>query len=933
MSSMLYATSAQLLEVWFDCDVFRNPESIFRFFEPTTGVDRNKDLIDVTLGNKTRWGPGPSPFNLVLTHSGSDFAVCGMHFKIGLYEHQSAGALEGLISGVATGLATRGAGHDAVERIHVVAYEPAYGIIGDPAKKDPKTRQSADHSMAFIVSRMLSKALDLRAVPSSSDEAWKALMLTPHDYGKDALLDERTRSLMARITFEHGGPEFDSRYPDGIPTSIDVFVKGGGKYSSGLVMYPSGHARNTTADLRELLRNKNEVLGGLVFKDAPAYEKFIGPLVRMKELSAEEVQLIYSYAAPDPEPPPRPHMAPAAACCSAQLGPAPTRRHRAAGPLPAQPAQSPSTPAPARAVPRTAARARTALAAALASGTLAARAFAGAPGGQCAVAGRARAPAAAAAEGPPRRREAGIAAAVASWLWPAGGAVAALGGPIVVLGAGGRTGRQCVLAALRRGERVVATTRSGTLPEDLAASCAGGMCEARAVDVTKPETVAPSVAGARGVIFAASQSKGGGTAKAVDNDGLVSVARACIAERVKRLVVVSSGAVSRPDSAVYQFLNLFGGIMAEKISGENRVRALYAGLPVSDVGYTVVRPGGLTEQPARGASAIELSQGDAFSGRISRADVAELCLAAVDSEAARGATVECYDADTAKPLEAVGIFNLPAPDVLHHTSSDGGGARAGAALRGETWEALLAGVLRDQDYRRGTDTLKFYVAYISSSFNMHILSEFSNMTSFPTDMQHMLHTWSSKQRFCIIFVMEDIQLGSKMLSVYDRNSSENVHNDVTKAWRSTASISSSFLTDSANMPNGNGHGGIIFSINISPKPTATATSHEPPSSADFVQALKQALRNGITCEVGGRVCKDTEEYLEKCQPEDPQPEPLIDVEILQAEVTFLRDDKTHDPNTAKLILGANDWQGRGFLLAGPCSEGNAKHHLDPAPAD
>merc|ERR1712060_162186 len=79
-------------------DIFRNPESIFRFFEPTTGTNASKDNIDITLGNKVRWGPGPSPFNLVLTHSGADFAVCGMHFKIGLYEHQSAGALGGLVN-------------------------------------------------------------------------------------------------------------------------------------------------------------------------------------------------------------------------------------------------------------------------------------------------------------------------------------------------------------------------------------------------------------------------------------------------------------------------------------------------------------------------------------------------------------------------------------------------------------------------------------------------------------------------------------------------------------------------------------------------------------------------------------------------------------------------------------------------------------------
>merc|ERR1712151_226016 len=145
-------------------DIFRNPESIFRFFEPTTGVQKNQDLIDITLGNKTRWGPGPAPFNLVLTHSGSDFAVSGMHFKIGLYEHQSAGALGGLVNLLTQNPDIAKAGIDAIENINIVAYEPAFGIIGDPAKKEPKTRQSADHSMAFIVSRMLKKALDIGSV-------------------------------------------------------------------------------------------------------------------------------------------------------------------------------------------------------------------------------------------------------------------------------------------------------------------------------------------------------------------------------------------------------------------------------------------------------------------------------------------------------------------------------------------------------------------------------------------------------------------------------------------------------------------------------------------------------------------------------------------------------------------------------------------------
>merc|ERR1712178_609878 len=174
-------------------------------------------------GNKVRWGVGPSPFNLVLSHSGSDFAVCGMHFKLGLYEHQSAGALEAVIKAVVENPALVSGGADAIENINIVAYEPAFGIIGDPAKKDPKTRQSADHSMAFIVSRMLKKAVESGSVPKHSDDAWKQLMLTPYDYGKEALFHPKTRALMQKITFEHGGPEYDAKYPDGIPTSIDIY--------------------------------------------------------------------------------------------------------------------------------------------------------------------------------------------------------------------------------------------------------------------------------------------------------------------------------------------------------------------------------------------------------------------------------------------------------------------------------------------------------------------------------------------------------------------------------------------------------------------------------------------------------------------------------------------------------------------------------------
>jgi len=276
-------------------DIFRNPEAIWRFFEPTTGTEASKDNVNIALSNKVRWGVGPSPFNLVLSHSGSDFAVVGMHFKLGLYEHQSAGAIEGAISAVVNNPDFVSGGADAIENINIVAYEPAFGIIGDPAKKDPRSRQSADHSMAFIISRVLLKAMKNGSAPKTMDEAWKTLMLSPYDYGYDALYEEATRALMQKITFTHGGDKYDAAYPEGIPTSMDITLKGGKVIESGFVMFPPGHARNTSADLDDILSHKNGMLGDIVFEDVATRESFVKKLQNMRSASSADMASIYDF--------------------------------------------------------------------------------------------------------------------------------------------------------------------------------------------------------------------------------------------------------------------------------------------------------------------------------------------------------------------------------------------------------------------------------------------------------------------------------------------------------------------------------------------------------------------------------------------------------------------------------------------------------------
>jgi 2-methylcitrate dehydratase len=87
-------------------------------------------------------------------------------------------------------------------------------------------------------------------------------MLSPADYAEDetALFHPLTRQIMQRIDFRNGGPEYDRRYPDGIPTTVELSHAKLGKLSSGLVMYPQGHARADTRQLTSLLDHKFRLL-------------------------------------------------------------------------------------------------------------------------------------------------------------------------------------------------------------------------------------------------------------------------------------------------------------------------------------------------------------------------------------------------------------------------------------------------------------------------------------------------------------------------------------------------------------------------------------------------------------------------------------------------------------------------------------------------
>ena len=154
-------------------------------------------------------------------------------------------------------------------------------------------------------------------------------------------------------------------------------------------------------------------------------------------------------------------------------------------------------------------------------------------------------------------------------------------------------------------------------------------------DLESESDVASAVRGADAVVFAAGAGPGSGDArkKTVDLGGAVKLVEAAKAEGVSRYLIVSSmGADKAPEDGSEGF----GAYLQAKFEADEAVRA-------SGLDYTVVRPGGLTDDPGTGLVAVaeRLDR-----GQIPRADVAAVFLACLDDPGTIGKSFDLISGDT-----------------------------------------------------------------------------------------------------------------------------------------------------------------------------------------------------------------------------------------------------------------------------------------------
>jgi len=213
---------------------------------------------------------------------------------------------------------------------------------------------------------------------------------------------------------------------------------------------------------------------------------------------------------------------------------------------------------------------------------------------------------------------------------------------ILVAGATGGVGRLIVRQLLDQGRTV------RTLVRDVkqAQTTLGQNVELMLGDTRRPETLTPALAGIDIVMCATGSrlSSSDNMPQQVDYEGVRNLVEAAKSARVKHFLLVSSLAVTRPEHP----LNRFGQVLTWKLRGEDTLRQ-------SGLAYSVVRPGGLTDEPG-GQKGIQVDQGDRITGRISRANVAEVCVQALDQPGARNVTFEIIEGDDAPPADWRAFF-------------------------------------------------------------------------------------------------------------------------------------------------------------------------------------------------------------------------------------------------------------------------------------
>jgi uncharacterized protein YbjT (DUF2867 family) len=207
---------------------------------------------------------------------------------------------------------------------------------------------------------------------------------------------------------------------------------------------------------------------------------------------------------------------------------------------------------------------------------------------------------------------------------------------IAVAGAHGQVALLLNRVLADAGHEVVGLVRNPDHLDDVARSGAGGVvCD---LETTHTDDVRTVVDGVDAVVFAAGAGPGSGPERkhTVDRGAAVLLAEAARRASVHRYVLLSSmGVESVRGTQPADDEDVFTTYLRAKLAAEDAVRA-------TDLAWTVLRPGSLTDDPGTGL--VRLAP-QVPPGRVTRADVAAVLAALVTEPRTAGQVLELVQGD------------------------------------------------------------------------------------------------------------------------------------------------------------------------------------------------------------------------------------------------------------------------------------------------
>ena len=186
---------------------------------------------------------------------------------------------------------------------------------------------------------------------------------------------------------------------------------------------------------------------------------------------------------------------------------------------------------------------------------------------------------------------------------------------VVIVGGHGKIGLRLVKLLAERGDSPRGIIRKTEQAHDLEEIGA----EPIVLDIENVDDISDALAGGDAVVFAAGAGPGSGPARkrTVDYGGAVKLAEGCIVKGIRRYVMVSSIGSNRPETWSDQMRPY------QEAKAEADKFVIEAGLD-----YTIIRPGGLTDDPGTGK--VQIAERVEY-GTVTRDDVAAViaeCLVA-----------------------------------------------------------------------------------------------------------------------------------------------------------------------------------------------------------------------------------------------------------------------------------------------------------------